>query len=817
MIARPHALPVNFGGIPDDIRAHPDWVLWGYIFEDGVWKKMPFTTSIKRASTSDPTTWASFDDVWDFAMLNPDYGIGIVLTQNIDGIDLDDCRDVATGELTEIANKTLTEVDGYAEVSPSGTGIKLFTISNLAASSQVKGVKDNLGDQETQIDIELYKHNTGRFFTVTGHALNGHNALPMFEQDVGWLVEMTGAKNEASDNTDDGLLNLKAPIEGWDADRIREEITPYLDQSMHYNDWLKVGQALHHQYGGDDEGLELWHEMFEHSPKKNSNRDFEDKKWKSFNNKKSTGVVTLGWIIKTTKSAREDAQEQQKRDAVELSKKLIEDCTDDMALRTKVAKVIFQDKHLDVNQKEILVATWNVKHKALTGAKLPTKTVRELLGVNSQVVPTGGSSNAPAWVKPWVYVTDVDKFLNLESKQEVTSKGFKGMYNRYMPTNFFGVREQADLFALEEWRIPVAAHKSYMPACGSMFTLFGKLWVNLYRVGSEPEMPAQLSAENLEAIELVKTHFTKYIRNERERGIFMSWVAHNVQRPGLKIRWTPYLHGPPGDGKSFFGELLGHCMGGQNVRSLNGSTLESNFTDWAMGYALTTIEEMKQHGHNRFDVMNRLKPFITNTEVEIHPKGKPSYVAPNSTNYLVLSNYLDGAPVEDEDRRFMFISSSIGLAEVKRMTDEGYYKKIFIAIQNNAGALRQWFLSYALHEEFKADGRAPHTATKDTVVEMSKSELDILTEELIEGGAVGVHKQVVSSQHLSRALRAKTEEPFQTTRVNRMLTAKGFRFLTRKWWNGEACRVWTLQGEDLSVDEAIKLLDSTTGMDFLGA
>jgi primase-polymerase (primpol)-like protein len=195
MIARPQALPVNFGGIPDDIRAHPDWVLWGYIFEDGVWKKMPFTTSIKRASTSDPKTWTSFDEVWDFAMLNPDYGIGIVLTQNIDGIDLDDCRDASTGELTEIANKTLSQVDGYAEVSPSGTGIKLFTISNLAASSQVKGVKDNLGDQETQIDIELYKHNTGRFFTVTGHALNGHNALPMFEQDVGWLVEMTGAKN----------------------------------------------------------------------------------------------------------------------------------------------------------------------------------------------------------------------------------------------------------------------------------------------------------------------------------------------------------------------------------------------------------------------------------------------------------------------------------------------------------------------------------------------------------------------------------------------------------------------------------------------
>ena len=484
MIARPHALPVNFGGIPDDIRAHPHWVLWGYIFEDGVWKKMPFTTNIKRASTSDPKTWASFDEVWDFAMLNPDYGIGIVLTENIDGIDLDDCRDTATGALTELANKTLTQVDGYAEVSPSGTGIKLFTISNLAASAQKKGIKDTLCEQETQIDIELYKHNTGRFFTVTGHSLNGHNALPMFEQDVGWLVELTGAKNEPVDSTVDELLNLKAPIEGWDANRISEEIAPYLELSMHYNEWLKVGQALHHQFDGDDEGLQIWHEMFAQSPKKNPNRDYEDRKWKSFKSKKTTGVITLGWIIKTTKSARDEALEQQKRGAVEAAKKLIDACADDMALRTKVAKVISQDKLLDVNQKEILVATWNVKHKALTGAKLPTKTVSELLGVNSQVVPSSGPSNAPGWVKPWVYVTDVDKFLNLESKQEVTSKGFKSMFNRNMPTNFFGDREQADLFALEEWRIPVVAHKAYMPACGSMFTMFGKLWVNLYRVGS---------------------------------------------------------------------------------------------------------------------------------------------------------------------------------------------------------------------------------------------------------------------------------------------------------------------------------------------
>ena len=165
----------------------------------------------------------------------------------------------------------------------------------------------------------------------------------------------------------------------------------------------------------------------------------------------------------------------------------------------------------------------------------------------------------------------------------------------------------------------------------------------------------------------------------------------------------------------------------------------------------------------------------------------------------------------------MFISSSLRLADVKLLTDAGYYKNLFLAIQAHPGAIRHWLLGVPLHPEFQANGRAPHTSTKDTVVEMSKSELDILTEELIEQGAVGVHKQVISSAHLSRALRARTDEPFQTSRVNRMLTIKGFRFKERKWWNGQACRIWTVQGEPTNFSQAMELLDSTTGSDFLEA
>lgn len=640
------------------------------------------------------------------------------------------------------------------------------------------------------------------------------DALPLY-LPAGWTVRDNTSASVVTVSPEEALAFYKPPLEGWDAQRIREEIAPFLELGMHYDDWLKVGQALHHQFQGGVEGLALWDEIF--TPSKKFRSGVAEKKWPSFHLQRNTkhGPVTLASLIKDVKTAREQSRAAAMKQAMETARLAIEGSGDDHTLRTTVANAIKADPALDKNQREILAQLFNAKHKELSGAKLQIKEVRELLGVQAKPDAGLADKGLPEWVKPWVYVTDCDKFLNLLTKEEVTRQGFKSKFNRFMPITFGGGRLQADQIALEDWRLPTVAHKAYMPSAGPVFTLFDLQWANLYRADSVPEIPGNLTSEHERALTLLMRHFELYLHDLRERGLLLSWIAHNVQKPGVKIRWSPYLHGPPGDGKSFFGELIGHLLGGQNVRTLNGSTLESNFTDWAMGYAVTVVEEMKQHGHNRHDVMNKIKPFITNTEVEIHPKGKPSYSAPNNTNYLLLSNYLDGAPVEDSDRRYMFLSSAFTKDEAKRRTDEGYFAELFTAVQENAGALRQHFLTLELHPEFDPNGRAPFTAAKATVVEMSKSELEVLVEELLEQGAVGVCAEVLTSAHLSRALRARTDEPLNTTRINRLLSLKGYQFLTRSWWQGEACRVWIQHGQRWTIGEAVERLNQTLGADFL--
>ena len=178
-MTRPEVLALSLDNIPQDLQALDRWVLWKNVQRtkpngEKIWAKMPLSAKGGAGSSTDSATWVSFGAAIDEYLLGDYDGIGIVLGGMLHGIDLDDCRDPVTGSLSELAQETLDRVDGYAEVSPSGTGLKIFTQTNLDGSRTKKGV-------------ELYKD--GRYFTVTGRALPGHKELPELPQDLGWLVD----------------------------------------------------------------------------------------------------------------------------------------------------------------------------------------------------------------------------------------------------------------------------------------------------------------------------------------------------------------------------------------------------------------------------------------------------------------------------------------------------------------------------------------------------------------------------------------------------------------------------------------------------
>jgi hypothetical protein len=486
----------------------------------------------------------------------------------------------------------------------------------------------------------------------------------------------------------------------------------------------------------------------------------------------------------------------------------------------EVADEIKREKGLDVVALEQLAGLIQARFKDF-GIKLPIGAARGLIGKTARggrIAPPAG--NAPQWAKTWAYVTDGDFFFDLGTKEKVSERGFNAMHTRNMKPfadPITGMVPSASGYALNEWHLPCVSHTCYLPTAGDVFEMLDTTWANTYRPNSVPEADDSWSVEGSDgwnAVEIVKAHMRKMLPNRRERRLFASWLATNVKFPGKKIRWAPYLHGFEGDGKSFFVDLLGAVMGGRQVRMVSGSTLESNFTDWAIGYAVVAIEEMKQHNHNRYEVMNRIKPFITNGVVEIHPKGKASYTSPNASNYLIFSNYLDGAPIDENSRRYMFLSSGIRQSDLKGMNEDGYFARLFGALEQ-AGALRGWLLEMELDAEFDANGRAPETEIRKTVVELSRTETESLARDAIEHGIEGVCATALSAQHLTGFIKDQLgdEADIKTTRVNSLLTQLGFRLFGRTRWGDANRRIW-IRGDDRCWSEIKKELDVTKGKAF---
>jgi hypothetical protein len=163
-------LDVRPEAIPPELRAL-GWVLWrAEPRGDDKPAKVPYRVADpqRRGSSTDPTTWASFDDACDaYAALvgrpdatrGPVAGIGCVLTREagISCIDLD--RVVAADGRLDTRAATLVErCDSWTEVSPSGTGVHVFVRGTAARALK--------GDQ-----IEVYSE--ARYICTTGHRWPG--------------------------------------------------------------------------------------------------------------------------------------------------------------------------------------------------------------------------------------------------------------------------------------------------------------------------------------------------------------------------------------------------------------------------------------------------------------------------------------------------------------------------------------------------------------------------------------------------------------------------------------------------------------------
>lgn len=177
------------GQIPAELIHLDQWVVWRLESRGGKSTKVPYGPCTgQRASVTDPGSWASFSEALGAYQESDGQlsGIGFVLSgvDGIGGVDIDHVRDPDTGDLHPEAQALIDRFGSYTEVSPSGTGIRIFGLAARlpkGRSGMHRGIK-----------VECYS--AGRYLTVTGHRLNGHSGLTPIGDTLVEVAQALGAQ-----------------------------------------------------------------------------------------------------------------------------------------------------------------------------------------------------------------------------------------------------------------------------------------------------------------------------------------------------------------------------------------------------------------------------------------------------------------------------------------------------------------------------------------------------------------------------------------------------------------------------------------------
>ncbi len=186
-MSTPRMPELHTANIPLSLQLLEQWVCWLYVDREGKWTKAPLNPhTMSGADTTNHATWGSYKQVVEIAQQLPDQiGIGFVFKQhgNLTGIDLDKCRNHNTGKIATWAAAIMMALRSYTEVSPSGTGVKIW-ISGALPDGTKSGSRRPIAKIPSLSryggsggELEMYHHS--RYFAVTGQRLDEINGCQL--------------------------------------------------------------------------------------------------------------------------------------------------------------------------------------------------------------------------------------------------------------------------------------------------------------------------------------------------------------------------------------------------------------------------------------------------------------------------------------------------------------------------------------------------------------------------------------------------------------------------------------------------------------
>lgn len=420
-----------------------------------------------------------------------------------------------------------------------------------------------------------------------------------------------------------------------------------------------------------------------------------------------------------------------------------------------------------------------------------TKTTRQALDLalteigplEGEILPPG-AANVPQAARDmaerYVYVKEVDQFWDRTNRKFYTVQAVRRAHRRDMPPGDDGHNLDPELFLFSLCPVETVDGVTFFPGESEIVHEGKERCVNTWT-------PPRLVPMHGDAAPFVDHLHYVCDGDEKVAGHFLDFLACLVQSPAIKIKWAPLIIGAPGIGKGAIFDAIQPAIGAANFRMIGMSNLASEFNGYLRSTSLAVVPELRIG--DRVDVMNTLKPWITDSMLEINEKGIKTFSMPNRVNWLCFSNYRNATVLDDGDRRFF-----IHITKAKPKP-QAYYDQYYAWLHAHGYALVYGYLLKRDLSNFKPNGPAPVTKSKEIVAEASKPAWwKYLHAKYIDGDHPFECDFVVTS-HAVDYLKEDRRRDYNLTQVGDFLGEMGGVSLGQKTVEGRKLTVWAVRGE----------------------
>ena len=609
----------------------------------------------------------------------------------------------------------------------------------------------------------------------------------------------------------DDLEFLRPPVEEVTLD-IAAEALDAIDPDTSYHTWLEAAAALKHQFSPkqDEAAFRLFDGWSSKGSKYTGEEDTREK-WVSLKSTpKGRAPVTIRTLLKT--ATLNGWQSKEARDVCfKGTSDYIHSALSATELLQEGAKRIAATPLLGQAEEDALIHQLVQQAKKVHSLKVTPTSIRKDVNRYKQAaartIKDEASKKLPAWVKGLVYVSSPDRIMRHQTKEEYSTESFDNTYSRKLlptleelrargienpsPAQLLTPTVSPSKYVLNEAKIPIAYATDYNPTQPNelFFVEDGRTYLNTY----VRTYPAPKEDPTGEVARLFLNHVENLIAEPEYRQTLIDFLAFLVQHPGQKIRWAVLLQGAQGCGKTLLAEVMRAVLGSAHVKTVDSNALKGQWNEWACGYQLVTLEEIRVAGQNRHEIMNALKPLVSNTYIAISRKFSDTREAMNRTNYLLFTNHHDSLAITSDDRRYYVLKSKIQTKEqVQQLGGTEYFTRLFEMIRNHGAELRHFFETWKISDEFNPDGTAPSTSYKDDLVETSVNDTHQTVRQIIlDGDNPLVQPDLISIQQLKLALDLAGGRESSMQYLGNLLREEGYAKEGRHSLDGNRHQLWT--------------------------